>query len=93
MAEHQLPKLTVRVRFPSSAPTQRPRSDAGSGRWAFELSGLGLTGVPLASGPGLVALAVILALLVLDVLIYRVRYRLVRAARLMLVDHGPRGRQ
>ena len=26
MAEHQLPKLTVRVRFPSPAPRQKPRS-------------------------------------------------------------------
>jgi hypothetical protein len=26
MAEHQLPKLTVRVRFPSSAPKDHPRS-------------------------------------------------------------------
>src|SRR5689334_4071249 len=26
MAEHQLPKLTVRVRFPSPAPRQRPCS-------------------------------------------------------------------
>jgi hypothetical protein len=25
-----VPKLTVRVRFPSSAPTQRPRSEAGT---------------------------------------------------------------
>ena len=28
MAEHQLPKLTVRVRFPSSAPDNYPWSDA-----------------------------------------------------------------
>jgi hypothetical protein len=28
MAEHQLPKLTVRVRFPSSAPENYPLSDA-----------------------------------------------------------------
>jgi hypothetical protein len=28
MAEHQLPKLTVRVRFPSPAPPQRPSSQA-----------------------------------------------------------------
>ena len=28
MAEHQLPKLTVRVRFPSSAPENYPWSDA-----------------------------------------------------------------
>jgi hypothetical protein len=27
MAEHQLPKLTVRVRFPSPAPPQRPSSE------------------------------------------------------------------
>jgi hypothetical protein len=27
MAEHQLPKLTVRVRFPSSAPENSPWSD------------------------------------------------------------------
>src|SRR5260221_13993002 len=26
MAEHQLPKLTVRVRFPSPAPRRKPRS-------------------------------------------------------------------
>jgi hypothetical protein len=30
MAEHQLPKLTVRVRFPSSAPTRKPWSHARS---------------------------------------------------------------
>jgi hypothetical protein len=28
MAEHQLPKLTVRVRFPSSAPENYPWSEA-----------------------------------------------------------------
>jgi hypothetical protein len=28
MAEHQLPKLTVRVRFPSSAPQDSPWSEA-----------------------------------------------------------------
>jgi hypothetical protein len=28
MAEHQLPKLIVRVRFPSSAPDNYPWSDA-----------------------------------------------------------------
>ena len=27
MAEHQLPKLTVRVRFPSSAPTESLAAD------------------------------------------------------------------
>ena len=32
MAEHQLPKLTVRVRFPSSAPKNYPWSEAISSR-------------------------------------------------------------
>ncbi len=32
MAEHQLPKLTVRVRFPSPAPPRTPRSESQPGR-------------------------------------------------------------
>ena len=39
MVEHQLPKLTVRVRFPSSAPQKRPRSEVISERWAFDRLG------------------------------------------------------
>src|SRR3984957_4436448 len=35
MVEHQLPKLTVRVRFPSSALMQKARSEAVSEAWPF----------------------------------------------------------
>jgi hypothetical protein len=35
MVEHQLPKLTVRVRFPSSALIQKARSEAVSEAWPF----------------------------------------------------------
>src|SRR5882724_3882263 len=41
MVERQLPKLIVRVRFPSPAPTQRSRSERFSERWTFgHLEGL-----------------------------------------------------
>ena len=38
MAEHQLPKLTVRVRFPSPAPPQRPWSGQMSPNQGFRVS-------------------------------------------------------
>jgi hypothetical protein len=45
MAEHQLPKLTVRVRFPSSAPENSPWSDTifreRSGSTAINWSSVG----------------------------------------------------
>ena len=47
MAEHQLPKLTVRVRFPSSALMQRPRSEADSEHWPFVVLRVGRAVVPL----------------------------------------------
>src|ERR1700683_3676545 len=78
MAEHQLPKLTVRVRFPSSAPPKRPRSERFSERWAFDRFGGYWVLVPLASGPGRAALVAVLALLVFDVGVDRVGDRLVR---------------
>jgi hypothetical protein len=68
MAEHQLPKLTVRVRFPSPAPKMKTQV-----RSTFR------TGRPV--------VIVALALPGLDVGVDRVGYRLVRAARLVLVDH------
>jgi hypothetical protein len=79
-----------------SIPVTRSTTKAQAGR-VFRALGLrtfwGLTGrrainVPLASGPGLVTLA----LLTFDVGVDGVGYRLVRAARLVLVDHrGPFG--
>jgi hypothetical protein len=92
MAEHQLPKLTVRVRFPSSARMKKVQvgDDFRTlGLRSFRrLIGCRAISVPLASGPGRIALVVELALLVFDVGVDGVGYRLVRAARLVLVDHG-----
>src|SRR3954453_13250557 len=50
MAEHQLPKLTVRVRFPSPAPTRSPRSPAQQ-TWGFVVPcGLSASACPEAGG-------------------------------------------
>src|SRR5215471_19209611 len=95
MAEHQLPKLTVRVRFPSPAPTAK--AQAGSD---FRTRGLlclvavagrrAISG-PLASWDQATGFAVPEpALLALDVGVDRAGYHLIGAARHMLVDHrGP----
>ena len=91
MVEHQLPKLTVRVRFPSSAPIQKARSEAVSEAWPFVVSRAEQTVVPLGGHerPGRTAVVlVVLALLVVDVRVDRVGDGLVRAPRLVLVDHG-----
>jgi hypothetical protein len=98
MAEHQLPKLTVRVRFPSPAPITKAQvagsfrpwalclPEASIARWA--ISGPLTCGDEDTSGPILVIAVV--ALLGLDVSVDRVRYSLVSAPRLVLVDHrGP----
>jgi hypothetical protein len=93
----ELPKLTVRVRFPSPAPNPKAqagdslpnlglaRSDGDSGRRAIS--------VQLARGhqePGHAVLAIVTALLGLNVRVDRISYRLVRTALHMLVDHrGP----
>jgi hypothetical protein len=44
----QIPKLTVRVRFPSSTPSPRPRSGTDSERWALLFMGADWPGGPLA---------------------------------------------
>ena len=95
MAERQLPKLIVRVRFSSPAPQSRP----GQGRFpSLALITLTLSvdlpghyraiSPPGRARPPAPSSSSSLRLLGLDVGVDRAGDRLVRAARLVLVDHG-----
>src|SRR5690606_29389496 len=48
MVELQLPKLTARVRFPSPAPSRRPRPGGASPDLGHDRSAAAATGGPLA---------------------------------------------
>jgi hypothetical protein len=91
MAEHQLPKLTVRVRFPSPAPPTKAQVRKLIRTWALLVPGHLLIfraiNVQLASGDERARRAVVVlvfALLDHDVGIDGARDGLVRAARLVL---------
>ena len=94
MVERQLPKLIVRVRFPSPAPSdESPGQDTspepGPASFLGRFPGRRAISVQLAcrdEGPGGAVVIVALALLGLDVSVDRARDPLVRAARLVLVD-------
>jgi hypothetical protein len=85
MAEHQLPKLIARVRFPSPALRQNAPEP-------IMVRGVRAISVPLANGHQHASRAAVILVIVaaggLDVSVDRAGYALVGSLRLMHVDHG-----